>query len=56
MPVLGNVLEEGMATSLVFLPEELQGQRSLAGYIHSMRLQRVRHNRATNTFTLPCAM
>jgi len=31
-PGLGNPLEEGMATTTVFLPGECHGQRSLAGY------------------------
>ena len=36
----------------VFLFEEFQGQRSLVGYIQSMRSQRVRHNWETSTHTL----
>ena len=28
----------------IFLPGEIHGQRSLAGYIQSMGLQRVRHS------------
>ena len=34
-------LEEGMQSTPVFLPGELYGQRSLAGYIQSLGLQRV---------------
>jgi len=37
-------LEEGMATTPVFLPGESYGQRSLAGYIQSTESQRVRHD------------
>ena len=37
----------------VFLPGETHGQRSLAGYIEFMELQRVGHEWVTNTFTLP---
>ena len=32
IPELGKSLEEGMATTPVFLPEESHGQRSLVGY------------------------
>ena len=35
----------------VFLPGECHGQRSLVGSWWSMGWQRVRHDRATNTFT-----
>ena len=35
----------------VFLPGEFLEQRSLSGYTQSMGLQRVGHNRGTNTFT-----
>ena len=34
IPGLRDPLEEGMATTPVFLPGEFHGQRSLAGYIH----------------------
>ena len=36
----------------VILPGEFHGQRSLVGYIQSMGLQRVRHDRATITHSL----
>ena len=35
----------------VFLPGEFHGQRSLAGYMGFMGLQRVRHDQVSNTFT-----
>ena len=41
----------------VFLPGKLHGQRSLAGYIQSMRLRRVGHDRVTDHtcwFTILC--
>ena len=38
-----NLLEEGMATHTVFLPEKPHGQRSLTGY-SPKGLQRVRHD------------
>jgi len=34
IPELGKSLEEGMATTPVFLPEESHGQRSLMGPRH----------------------
>ena len=37
-------LEKGMAISLVFLPGESYGQRSLTGSMGSMGLHRVRHD------------
>jgi len=37
-------LEEGAATTLVFLPGESHGQRSLEGYIQSIGSQRVGHD------------
>ena len=39
----------------VYLPGEFHGQRSLVG-LQSMRSQRVRHDRAPNTFTLSLHM
>ena len=36
-------LEKGMAAHSRFLPGEFHGQRSLAGYMGSVGLQRVRH-------------
>ena len=42
-------LEKGMATTLVFLPGEFHGQRSLGGY-SPWRSQRVGHDWATNTY------
>ena len=44
-------LEKGMVSTPVFLPGEFHGQRNLAGGLQSMGLQRVRHDRATNTHT-----
>jgi len=40
-----------MQATAVFLPEEFHGQRNLAGY-GPWGPKRVRHNQATNTFTL----
>ena len=40
----------------VLFPGELHGQRSLAGYMQSMGLQRVEHHWATNTFAFHSAM
>ena len=44
VPSLGqeDPLEKGMQPTLVFLPEEVHGQRSLVGY--SSQSCRVRHN------------
>ena len=41
-------------TTPVLWPGEFHGQRSLAGYIQSMGLQRVGHNWVTFTFFLSC--
>ena len=38
--------------TLVFLPEESHGQRSLVGYIHSIGSKRVRHDRSNFAHTL----
>ena len=38
----------------VIFPGEFHGQRSLASYIQSMALQRVRHDRATTTHSYYC--
>ena len=46
---LKDPLEKGMAIP-VFLPEKFHGQRSLADYIQSMGLLRVRHDCTTNTY------
>ena len=39
-----DALEKEMQTTPVLLPGELQGQRSLVGYIQSMGSQRVRYD------------
>ena len=48
-----DALEKEMQPTPVFLPGELQGQRSLVGYIQSMGSQRVRYDWPTNTPILP---
>ena len=42
IPGLGGSLEEGMATHSSIWPGEFHGQRSLEGYIQSMRSKKSR--------------
>ena len=46
-------LEEGMATTQVFLPGESHGQRSLAATIHGVTKSQTRLNTRTRDIELP---